>query len=118
MGLVYLDYAKAFDSVNHRFLLTQPKSCGIDGPLLNWIKSYLFNRSYQVQIDGVLSKGVPCIGGVPQGSVIGPLLFLFSINDLPATLDDSAFHFANDVKMVFPRSESNRLLSSFSSTWA
>ncbi len=54
--LVYLDFAKALDSVNHWFLLAKLKSSGIDGAVLNWIKSYLSNRSYQVQIDGVLSE--------------------------------------------------------------
>ncbi len=102
VDLVYLDFAKAFGSVNHRFPLAKLKSSGIDGAVLNWIKSYLSNRSYQVQIDGVLTEEAPCHSGVPQGSVIGPLLCLFYINDLPAALGDSAFLFADDVKVVFP----------------
>ncbi len=76
MDLVYLDFAKAFDSVNYRFLLAKLMSSGIDGAVLNWIKSYLSNRSYHFQIDGILSEESPCHIGVPQGSVIGPLLFL------------------------------------------
>ncbi len=116
MDLVYLDFAKAFDSVNHRFLLDKLKLSGIDGAVLNWIKSYLSNLSYQVQIDGVLSEEASCLSGVPLGSVIGPLLFLY-INDLPTALGDSAFLFADDVKMVFPRSQSSNLLSSLSSAW-
>ncbi len=83
----------------------------------DWIKSYLSNRSYQVQIDGVLFEEAPCLSGVPQGSVLGPLLFLLYINDLPAALGNSAFLFADDVKMVFPGSQSRRLLSSLSSAW-
>ncbi len=77
---------------------------GNDGDVLNWIKSYLLNRSYQVQIDGVLSEEAPCLSGVPQGSVIGPLLLLLYVNDLPAAPGDSAFLFADDVKMVHLRS--------------
>ncbi len=69
--------------------------------MLNWTKFYLSNQSYQVQIDGVLCEEAPCLSDVPQGSVIGPLLFLLYINDLPAALGDSAFLFADDVKMVF-----------------
>ncbi len=76
MELVNLDFAKAFDSVNHRFLIAKLKSSGIDGAVLNWIYSYLANRSYQVQIDGVLSKEALSRSGIHEGSVIGPLLFL------------------------------------------
>ncbi len=75
VDLVYFDFAEAFDSVNHRFLLAKLRSYGIDGAVLNKIKFYLSNRSYQVQIDGFFSKEVPCLSGDPQGSVIGPLLF-------------------------------------------
>ncbi len=110
--------AKAFDSDNHRFLLAKLKSFGIDGAVVNWIKTYLSNRSYEVQIDGVLSEKAPCLSGVTQSLVIGPLLFLLRINDLSAALGDSAFRFADDLKMVFQRSQSSRLLSSFSSAWA
>ncbi len=60
MDLVYLDFAKAVDSVNHRLLLAKLKFSGMDGTVLNWIKSYLSNRSYQVQIDGVHSEDAPC----------------------------------------------------------
>ncbi len=99
VDLVYLDFANAFDSVSHRFLLAKLKSSGIDGAVLNWITSYLSNQSYQAQIDGVLSEETPCLSDVPQVSVIGPLLFLLWIKDLPAALGDSAFLFADDVKI-------------------
>ncbi len=66
VDLVYLDFAKTFDSVNHRFLLAKLKASGIDGAVLNWIKSYLSNRSYQVRIDDILSEEAPCHSGFPQ----------------------------------------------------
>ncbi len=65
VDFVYLDFAKAFDSVNHRFLLARLMSSGIDGAVLNWIKPYLSNCSYHVQIDGVLSGEGPYLSVVP-----------------------------------------------------
>ncbi len=64
LDLVYFDFAKAFDSVNHRFLLAKLKFSDIDGAVHNWIKSYLSNRSYQAQIDGVPAEEAPCLSGV------------------------------------------------------
>ncbi len=98
MDLDYLDFTLSINSVNHRFLLAKLKSSGIDRAVLNCIKGYLSNRSYQVQIDGVLSEEAPCHSGVLQGLVIGPLFFsVLQINDLPAAVGDSAFIFADDV---------------------
>ncbi len=70
-----IDFTKAFDSVNHRLLLAKLKSSGIDAALLNGIKSYMSNRSYPVQIEGVLAEEAPCLSGILQGSVPDPLLF-------------------------------------------
>ncbi len=81
---------------------------------LNLIKTYLSGLSYQAQIDGFLSEGAPRLNDGPHGSVLGPLLFLLYRNNLPAALGGSAFLFADDSKMVFPRSQSSRLLSSIS----
>ncbi len=61
IGLVCLDFAKPFDSINHRFLLAKLKSSGIEGRVLNWIEFYPFDRSFQVQSDGVLSDEAPCL---------------------------------------------------------
>ncbi len=78
VDLVYLDFAKAFNSVNHRFLLAKLKSSGIDGAVLNWIKLYLPNRSYQVQIDGVLSEEAPCHTGVPKVQLLAHYFFCYT----------------------------------------
>ncbi len=75
VDLVYLDFAKAFDWIKHRFLLAKLKSSGIDEAVLNWINIYLSNRSYQVKINGVLSGEAPYLNGILLGKVIGPLLF-------------------------------------------
>ncbi len=79
VGLDHLDLANAFDFVKYRFLRAKLKSSGIDGAVLNWIKFYLSNRTYQVQMNGVLSGEACYLSSVPQGSVIDPLRFLFSV---------------------------------------
>ncbi len=71
----YLDFAIAFDSVNYRFLLAKLESSGIETFVLNEIESYLFNRSYQVQISGALSEEDSCFSGVPQELFIISLFF-------------------------------------------
>ena len=94
--LVLLDFSKAFDKVNHLKLLYKLSCFGVKGNTLNWIQSFLIGRTQTVVLDGESSNEVPVTSGVPQGSVLGPLLFLLYINDLPETIQSEVRLFADD----------------------
>ena len=96
----YLDFRKAFDAVNHRLLLRKLQAYGVETGTLNWIRAFLTGRTFHVSVEGSLSESAPAISGVPQGSVLGPLLFLVYINDLVSQLRCPYYLFADDVKMV------------------
>jgi hypothetical protein len=86
-----LDYAKAFDSVPHQRLLSKLRTYGITGNAVEWIKDFLANRSQKVVIKGKLSKPEWVKNGIPQGSVLGPLLFMPYVNDMPETTRSPGF---------------------------
>ena len=93
---VLLDFSKAFDKVNHLKLLYKLACFGIKGNTLKWIQSFLIGRTQTVVLDGESSNEVPVTSGIPQGSVLGPLLFLLYINDLPENIQSQVRLFTDD----------------------
>jgi hypothetical protein len=96
---VYTDFSKAFDRVNHLILLAKISHLGIHGSLYRWFASYLLNRSQFVALYGYDSTPFIMTSGVPQGSNLGPLLFLIYINDLLTIISSECLAFADDLKM-------------------
>ena len=99
---VFLDFQKAFDTVNHRILLSKLEYYGIRGIPHDLIKSYLNNRKHNTIINAVDSNTLTSTHGVPEGSVLGPLLFLIYINDMSRVIQHSEMHhFADDTKLLY-----------------
>jgi hypothetical protein len=97
---VYLDMSKAFDKVSHPKLLKRLRDLGIGGRLLNWFESYLHNRLQKVTALGVSSQTLQVTSGVPQGSILGPVLFLLYVNTLPDAVHSTEIAtFADDTKI-------------------
>jgi hypothetical protein len=102
IDMVILDFSKAFDTVPHRKLLYKLENYGIKGNILKWIQSFLMERSQKVIVEGESSSTCTVDSGVPQGTVLGPLLFLCHINDLPKSVTSQVRLFADDCLLYRP----------------
>ena len=94
--VLVMDFSKAFDKVGHKRLMKKLSQYGINGPTATWITNYLAGRTQTVVLDGETSSTAPVTSGVPQGSVLGPCLFLLYINDLAESLESTVRLFADD----------------------
>ena len=100
--VIYFDFAKAFDSVNHDLILSKLKfTFGINGKLLAFVKNYLLGRWQSVIVNGSISNSLQVLSGVPQGSILGPSLFVLFINDISTGLSPGTniMLYADDTKI-------------------
>ena len=96
---IYLDFAKAFDTVPHQRLLMILRGYGIEGRIPTWIEAFLADRRQRVVVNNSRSSWADVTSGIPQGSVLGPLLFICYINDMPSSVLSSIYLFADDAKL-------------------
>ena len=97
----FLDLSKAFDTINHKILLNKLHHYGISETVYNWFKSYLIGRSQQVDYNSHISNIRTISSSVPQGSILGPLLYIIYVNDFPNCLKFSSnLSFADDTTVI------------------
>ncbi len=112
VDVVYLDFLKAFDSACHRLLVKKMVAMGIHLKITRWVEELLKNRALRMKFGDHLSSEGIAKSGVPPGSVLGPLRFLLFINYLENELTCNHLFFADDVKLITPRSQQHELRSS------
>ena len=99
MGAIYTDFQKVFDKVHHKPLLSKLRSYGLNGETEDWVKAFLSDRKYKMRMNGVSSAWVHVTSGMPQGTVLGQVLFVLYINDLPNAIINEVYLFADDTKI-------------------
>jgi retron-type reverse transcriptase len=99
--LIIMDFAKAFDKVPHKRLLYKMKYFGISEQLINWVKSFLSNRTQAILLENMASSKISVTSGVPQGTVLGPILVLIYINDLPEYIKYSRIRLFADDSIIY-----------------
>ena len=111
MDVVFLDYQKAFDTVPHTRLNRKLRGYGVTGKVLNWISEFLRERTQRVSVNNHLSSWTKVISGVPQGSVLGPLLFIVYVNELPDLISNKMKMYADDTKLYGPATKQDEVES-------
>ena len=101
LAFVQIDFSAAFDRVNHGSLVFKLREAGVGGMILKVFQDFLSSRTPRVKIDGVCSSSIDVVSGVPQGSVLGPLLFLLYIADFPGLLQNVLVGYADDSTLLY-----------------
>ena len=110
--VVFIDLSKAFDTLDHKILMKKMYCYGVRGIVLDWFKNYLSNRMQYVSLNNVNSKLLPVTCGVPQGSILGSLLFILFINDITnVSTSTKLIMFADDTNMFFKHENVNQLFA-------
>ena len=100
-GMILIDLQKAFDTIDHDILLQNLNAVGFSNHTIGWFKSYFSNRLFRVHLENCYSDSSSITCGVPQGSILGPLLFLIYVNDMPQAVSSNLFLYADDSCLVF-----------------
>ena len=104
-GMILIDFQKAFGTINHEILFKKLKAMGFFEGYITWLQSYLSERIFFISIENQLSDYGRISCGVPQGSILGPLLFLIYINGMPQAVNSNLFLYADDSYLMFQHKE-------------
>ena len=116
--MILIDLQKAFDTVNHDILLKKMEFIRFSEETTKWLKSYLSNRKFKVHIKNTFSEPGNLLCGVPQGSILGPLLFLLYINDRPQAADCELLLYADDTCVIFQHKDINEIESALNKNFS
>ena len=108
-GMILIDLQKAFDTIDHEIFLNKIKCLGFSDSSISWYKSYLENRYFKININNSYSEQEQLLCGVPQGSILGPLMFLIYINDMAQSVDCDLYLFADDACIVYTSTDINAI---------
>ena len=107
--MILIHLQKAFDTINHEMLINEMEFLGFSNNVILWFKSYLSQRKFKVNLNKSVSELGQLLCGVPQGSILGPLLFLLYINDMPQAVKCELLLYADDTCLIFQHSDINEI---------